>query len=445
MSKKSVLDSLRVSKPCTEDWDRMTGNAKVRFCSHCAKDVNNISEMTPKEAIRLARRSNGNICIRYKYDPVTKVPLFSARLHQITRSPMAATGLIAATIAFSATGFAQGGTGVPGIRTEIVQADNKIDGSASTPTEPEVLGCVKGKVRDVNGAVIPNMVIGLLNLETQDTKYTSSDAEGVYMFKDLPKGSYSIRIEAQFGFAAKYSETVEVSSGRDSEQDVMMNVGTPETEVTVGGVMASVIEYEGSLAAAVAQEDLEQVQELISHGENVNVKEKDRTTPLHIAVETGNIQIVESLLNFGAKVNSRNDDRRTPLMNLDEDATPELVDLLIRHGAKVRLVDNEGNTALIHAVENSVNAEIIKRLVDAGSDVNVVNKKGRTALMNAAYEDDVESVRALLLGGAKVDLKDKEGETAYQLTSDEEIEALLVSYGATPEVEGEVDLEPHVD
>ena len=96
MSKKSVLESMRVNSPCTEDWDQMTGNAKVRFCSHCAKDVNNISEMTPKEAVRLARRSNGNLCIRYKYDPVTKVPIFGGRLHQLTRSPFAASGVVAA-------------------------------------------------------------------------------------------------------------------------------------------------------------------------------------------------------------------------------------------------------------------------------------------------------------------------------------------------------------
>src|SRR4030095_8872297 len=108
MQKKSFVDSIRVANPCSEEWDQMTGNDRVRFCSHCAKDVNNISEMTPKEAVRLARASNGNICIRYKYDPVTKAPIFADRLHQISRrAPVLASGAMAASIAFSYTAFAQ--------------------------------------------------------------------------------------------------------------------------------------------------------------------------------------------------------------------------------------------------------------------------------------------------------------------------------------------------
>src|SRR4051794_32521975 len=122
MSKKSVLDAMRVSRPCSEDWDQMTGNDRVRFCSHCAKDVNNISEMTPKQAVRLARASGGNICIRYKYDPVTKAPIFADRLHQISRrAPALASGAMAASLAFSTAAYAQGDMRSVGPKSEIAQ------------------------------------------------------------------------------------------------------------------------------------------------------------------------------------------------------------------------------------------------------------------------------------------------------------------------------------
>src|SRR5438093_1429132 len=108
MSKKSVLDAMRVSSPCNENWDEMTGNDRVRFCSHCAKDVNDISTMTPKEAVRLVRSSGGQICIRYKFDPVTKVPIFAKPLHHIGRRlPAMASGAMAASIAFSSAAMSQ--------------------------------------------------------------------------------------------------------------------------------------------------------------------------------------------------------------------------------------------------------------------------------------------------------------------------------------------------
>ena len=50
--------------------------------------------------------------------------------------------------------------------------------------------------------------------------------------------------------------------------------------------------------------------------------------------------------------------------------------------------------------------------------------------MLAANNEDVESVRALLLAGAKVNVRDKEGESAWDLASNEAVEALLESYGA---------------
>jgi hypothetical protein len=50
MSKKKVIDAIEVKSPCSESWDEMQGNDQVRFCSHCAKSVNNLSEMTRREA-----------------------------------------------------------------------------------------------------------------------------------------------------------------------------------------------------------------------------------------------------------------------------------------------------------------------------------------------------------------------------------------------------------
>ena len=94
MPKKSFIEAVEVKKPCSESWDEMTGNQKVRFCSHCSKSVNNISEMTRKEAMRLVRRSEGRLCVRYEVHPKTNAPIFSERLSQIARQTGVAAGVL---------------------------------------------------------------------------------------------------------------------------------------------------------------------------------------------------------------------------------------------------------------------------------------------------------------------------------------------------------------
>ncbi|MEO5858465.1 MAG: hypothetical protein ABIR33_05895, partial [Pyrinomonadaceae bacterium] len=99
MKKSTFIDSIRVGDPCTEEWDEMVGNSEVRFCSHCAKDVNNLSEMTPRKAAKLVMRSNGNLCIRYRVDPFTSGPMFAPQLVKIAGRAGLAAGVLGASIA----------------------------------------------------------------------------------------------------------------------------------------------------------------------------------------------------------------------------------------------------------------------------------------------------------------------------------------------------------
>ena len=70
--------------------------------------------------------------------------------------------------------------------------------------------------------------------------------------------------------------------------------------------------------------------------------------------------------------------------------------------------------------------ECAKALLGAGADINKQNNGGWTPLMcAAALHGRIEVVRELLKRGAKKELKDKSGKTAYDLTSNEEIKALL--------------------
>ncbi len=52
-----VLEDVRIASPCSASWEDMTGDARVRFCGKCAKNVYNLSEMTRDEAEGCWRRA----------------------------------------------------------------------------------------------------------------------------------------------------------------------------------------------------------------------------------------------------------------------------------------------------------------------------------------------------------------------------------------------------
>src|SRR3954470_21286957 len=60
-----VLDNLRIATPCNADWDDMVGDARVRFCGKCEKNVYDLSAMTRADAESLVREKEGRLCVRF--------------------------------------------------------------------------------------------------------------------------------------------------------------------------------------------------------------------------------------------------------------------------------------------------------------------------------------------------------------------------------------------
>src|SRR5687767_30922 len=61
----SVLDGIQIAKPCSANWDEMTGDDRVRHCGACDLDVYDLSTMRRDEAETFVGTREGRTCVRF--------------------------------------------------------------------------------------------------------------------------------------------------------------------------------------------------------------------------------------------------------------------------------------------------------------------------------------------------------------------------------------------
>lgn len=414
MSAKDPLQRLVVKSPCSQDWDSMVGNDRVRFCEHCSLNVHNISEMTRAQALLLANRSRGRLCVRYhsnvQKEIVTRAP-GSRRLHQIGRRVSRfASGAFTATLSVSAA-FAEPASAIHDNSPVVSQVIDRMDDAANG-------GSVTGTVMDPNGAMIAGASVVLTHGITQvETSATTNDA-GEFRFDGVGEGQYSLSVTAP-GF--NRFEKTDVQVGPALRVDVTMTLPVVESAIVGAMVVAS---PSHPFVKAAHDDDIDALRSLIADAD-VNFRDPATgTTALDHAVQNGNQEMVQFLIARGADVNASEKDGHTALMQLDDDATPDLLWDLINAGAKINHQNSYGTTALM-TVASQKNSEILEELLAAGAEVNAADEDGKTALMLAASEGLVLNVRLLVLAGAKIDARDGEGKNALMHAIENEHRAVI--------------------
>jgi len=59
------LFALKLDYKCPYDWNKMSGDERVRMCGKCKQNVYNISQLTQKEAVDLINEKEGDLCVRF--------------------------------------------------------------------------------------------------------------------------------------------------------------------------------------------------------------------------------------------------------------------------------------------------------------------------------------------------------------------------------------------
>jgi TonB family protein len=96
----------------------------------------------------------------------------------------------------------------------------------------DLSGTFGGTVHDPSGAPVANATIIMSDHKTNKTEMTTSGADGTYKFASLPAGDYDMKV-VRAGFQEFQRLGISLQSGRDSSQDVTLNLGSVNEEVNV--------------------------------------------------------------------------------------------------------------------------------------------------------------------------------------------------------------------
>ena len=188
-----------------------------------------------------------------------------------------------------------------------------------------------------------------------------------------------------------------LSAGADPEAGVQHG-HTPLMEAVVQGHADTVLvllefgantetaEHESlytALIKAAAYNRIDAIEVLLAAGANLQARDKDGFTPLHVAAVNGQLEAIFLLLDAGADVNGRSHLGNTPLYMATINGHFFSASALLDYGAEVDVQSDNGWTLLHESVARGSLLMYIM-FVESGLDPNTQTHDGETALHIAA-------------------------------------------------------------
>lgn len=228
---------------------------------------------------------------------------------------------------------------------------------------------------------------------------------------------------------------------------------------SLGAAMAGEVGPPSPLLNAALSANISAMKAELDAGANVNQATVLGDTPLHFILRRtslgrmqGRIEAVALLVSHGANVNSRNRRGVTALMEAADAGDTEVVKYLVQHLATIDLSDDEGRTAISLSASRRY-SDIVSFLAGAGANIEARDNHERTPLMQAIASvpvapsdaaahvteegEQLSIVELLLARGANPNTVDRKGWTPVALGAEygsPEIVSALLRRGANVNV-----------
>ena len=92
---------------------------------------------------------------------------------------------------------------------------------ASIAQTVKTAGTLEGTISDATGGRIPGAIVGLREIDRNQTRTVNSDDQGFFRATDLVVGTYEVRIEGA-GFAPYLHKGVDIGVGTTAHLDVVL-------------------------------------------------------------------------------------------------------------------------------------------------------------------------------------------------------------------------------
>lgn len=194
--------------------------------------------------------------------------------------------------------------------------------------------------------------------------------------------------------------------------------------VSAAFAQTDVSDQNAQLIQAAKDSNLSAVQTLLAGGADVNARRTaDGVTALMWAALNGNAEIAGLLIEKGADINAKSNDGLTVLGAAKSSDHKDIVQLLEKKLATLNPAEKsipDGNTEsfALHKAAYEGNLEEVKALIAKGADVNAKAQNGRTALFVAANKGYADLAELLIAKGADINVKDNTGKTALDIAKE---------------------------
>ena len=216
--------------------------------------------------------------------------------------------------------------------------------------------------------------------------------------------------------------------------NVLLNAGADANIVDVNDVNAIKMKNVTALMVACHKGNTDEIKILLNAGADPNIANAVGYTCLHYAA--GNYQcteILQEIISHGANVNAVNKENVTALMTACEKKNTNAINVLLNAGADANTADADGDTCLHYTAQNYQCKEVLQAIISHGVDVNATNKKSVTALMTACHKGNTDEIQVLLNAGANSNIADAGGDTWLHYAAEnyqcKEVLQAIISHG----------------